>query len=33
MGYAVSNDPPERAEDFLRLADHDLQAKRSRKIK
>jgi hypothetical protein len=33
MGYAVSHDPPERVDDFLRLADQDLQGKRSRKIK
>jgi diguanylate cyclase (GGDEF)-like protein len=33
MGYAVSHNPPERVEEFLRLADQDMQGKRSRKIK
>lgn len=29
IGYAVSDNPPETAEELLRLADEDLQAKRS----
>jgi diguanylate cyclase (GGDEF)-like protein len=33
MGYAVSYDPPERFEEFLRVADQDMQGKRARKIK
>jgi len=28
IGYAVSQDPPETADEFLRMADEDMQARR-----
>ena len=33
MGYAVSDDPPETAEEFLRIADEHMQGKRSSQSK
>src|SRR5215510_5619296 len=33
IGYAVSNDPPDSPEEFLRLADEDMQRKSSSQLK
>jgi diguanylate cyclase (GGDEF)-like protein len=33
MGYAVTNDPPDSPEEFLRLADEDMQRKGSSQLK